>query len=137
MNVSSTIPTPSDSAGGGRPGQMKLSSCRLLSRAEIASKGRMFGVKLDRVFDMQPLPSEKIGDRAFEAGIGKVVRRIGRHRPVAARHFMFPLRPRFDPFQAMPQGKINRLIIAYFEMQERVLLDRSPISAVEGVVANQ
>jgi hypothetical protein len=60
-----------------------------------------------------------------------VVGRVRRDRQVAARELVLALRAGLDPFQAVCQGEVDGLVIADLEMQERVVLDRTPVPAVE------
>src|SRR5947209_997835 len=86
---------------------------------------------------MQALVLEVIADGAGHAWIGKIVRGIGRHRPVAARELVLALRTGLDALQSARDAEFDRLVIADFEMQEWVLLDRTPVAAVERVVADK
>src|SRR4029077_7169173 len=70
-----------------------------------------------------------IRDRAAQIGIGDVVRRISRLRQIPARQLMLALRAGFDDLQAALDRKIDGLIIADLEMQERVMLDGTPVAA--------
>ena len=46
---------------------------------------------------------------------------------------MSPLRARLDLFEAMGNRKLDRLIIAHLEMQERMVLNRAPIAPEKGL----
>ena len=65
------------------------------------------------------------------------MRRIGRHRHVAARQLVLALRAGLDPRELVLDREIDRLIVAQLEMQERVVLDRAPVAAVERVAADE
>ena len=81
------------------------------------------------------LALEVVGDRAAQRRIGDVVRRIGRHRHVAARELVLALRAGLDPGELVLDREIDGLVIAQLEMQERVMLDRAPVAAVERVAS--
>ena len=93
--------------------------------------------RLAIVRDLPALALEIVGDGAAEAGIGDPVGRVGRGRPVAARELVLALRAGLDARQAVGDGPIDRLVVAELEMQERLLLDRAPVAAVERVGADE
>ena len=74
--------------------------------------------------------------RAPQAGVGDVMRRIGGLRQIAAGDLVLALRAGLDAFRAPRDRKIDGLIIANLEMQERMMLDRAPVAA-EQRVANR
>ena len=69
--------------------------------------------------------------------MGKVMQAVGLHRQIAPRQFMLPLRPRLNPRQLVLNGKIYRLIIAGFKMQEIMVLARPPIAPIERLGADE
>ena len=81
------------------------------------------------------LALEIVGDRAAQRRIGDVMRRIGRHRHVAARELVLALRAGLDPRELVLDRVFDRLIVAQLEMQERVMLDRAPVAAVQRVAS--
>src|SRR6187551_1609964 len=58
-------------------------------------------------------------------------------REIAARQLVLPLRSSLDPHQSMRNRIVDRLIVTQLEMQKGVMLDCTPISAVEGVGADE
>ena len=75
--------------------------------------------------------------RAGESGVGKLMRRIGEGRPIATRQLVLALGAGLDPPQSARKRKIDRLIVADLEMQERPVLDRAPVAAVKRVIADE
>ena len=63
--------------------------------------------------------------------------RMGGNRQIAALDFVKALRPRFDPRQAMFDGKINRLIITCLEMQIGNIDIGTPIAAIKRIITNE
>src|SRR5580704_517261 len=78
--------------------------------------------------DIGPLAHQVIVDGAAQAGIGDIVRGTSRRRHVAARNLVFALGAGFDPRQLVRDGKIDRLVIAEFEVQKRMMLDGAPVA---------
>src|SRR6516165_4699860 len=76
-------------------------------------------------------------DRAAQAWVGDKMRRICGLWKIAARELVLALRTGFYRLQAARDGKIDRLIIAHLEMQKRVMLDRAPVAAAQGVGADE
>src|SRR5262249_42234814 len=79
------------------------------------------------------LALEIVGDGAAQAGIDDIVRRIGGDRQVAARQLVLALGAGFHPVELAVNREVDRLVIAQLEVQERVVLDRPPMAAVERV----
>ena len=50
---------------------------------------------------------------------------------------MSPLRAGLHEFKPMGEREIDRLIVADFEMQKRMVLDASPIAAVKRIGTNE
>ena len=50
---------------------------------------------------------------------------------IATRQLVLALRTGLDPGQAMGNGKVDRPIIAQFEMQAGVMFDTAPIATIE------
>src|SRR5665647_1370705 len=73
--------------------------------------------------DIGALALEIVGYRVAQAGVGDVMRGIGGLRQVAARDLVLALRAGLDRLQAALNCKIDRLIVADLEMQERVVFD--------------
>ena len=70
-----------------------------------------------------------------KAGIGDPMRAVGRHRQIAALHFVRPLRAGLDPLQAALDRELDRAVIAALEMEERVFAVAAPIAAIDRVAA--
>src|SRR6266403_994634 len=68
-----------------------------------------------------------LGNLAAQIGIGDVMRGIRDLRQISARQLVLALRAGFDRLQSALDREIDRLIIAHLEMQERVMLDRTPV----------
>ena len=117
--------------------QRILPCVRRLARAVAAAEGRVVLVMGDRALDRGALVSEIVGDRPGEPRVGELVRRIGEGRPIAARELVLALGAGLDPAQSAREREIDRLIVADLEMQERPVLDRAPVAAVERVVADE
>jgi len=58
------------------------------------------------------------GDRRRQARVGQFMRRMRRHRAVAAQQFVLALRAGLDALQAMREREVDRLVITKLEMQE-------------------
>ena len=65
------------------------------------------------------------------------MRRIGGGRKVAAGEFVFALRSGLDPTQTVGDGVVDHLIVAQFEVQEWMMLERTPMAAIKGVRADK
>ena len=75
------------------------------------------------------LTPEIFVDGAAQTGVGDVVRGVGRLRQISARDLVLALRTRLDDFQAALNRKVDGLIVADLEMQERMMFDRAPVAA--------
>src|SRR5947207_11835149 len=82
----------------------------------LVAKRREFGEVLDLLRHHLTLAGEKGGHGAAEARVRDPMRAVGRHRQVAALQLVRPLRPGLDPLEAAADGKLDRLVIAAFEM---------------------
>ena len=102
-----------------------MSPCGTARRAELVAGGRHIGA----------LALEIVGDRAAQAGIGDVVRRIGGGRQVAARDLVLALRAGLDARELVRDRVVDRLVVAELEMQERMVLDRAPVAAEQRVAS--
>ncbi len=72
-----------------------------------------------------------------QARMGEVVQAVGLHRQIAPRQLVLSLRPGLNPLQLVLNGKIYRLIIAGFEMQEIMVLARPPIAPIKRLRSNE
>src|SRR3984893_9418825 len=90
-----------------------------------------------RLGDIGAFMPEIIRYRAAQIGIGDVMRRIGGLGEIAARDLVLALRAGLDGFQAAPDLKVDGLVIADLEMQERVMFDRAPVAAEQRVGADE
>src|ERR1700722_11318908 len=72
-------------------------------------------------------------DGPAQTGVGNVMRRISGLRKIAARELVLTLRTGLDGLEVPLNRKIDRLIVADLEMQERVMLDRAPVTAEQGI----
>src|SRR4051794_28729279 len=80
---------------------------------------------------MRAFALQIVSDRAAQARIGDVMRRIGRDRAITTRELMLALRAGFDTLQAVRDGVFDGLIVTNLKMQERMMLDRAPMAPVE------
>src|SRR5438067_1086144 len=80
---------------------------------------------------------EEVGDRLAQALMGDVVRRPGLHRLVAAGELVPALGTGLDPGQAERDRRVDRLVVAQLEVQERLVDERAPIAPVERVGADE
>ena len=88
----------------------------------------------------RPLAVRRRGSRrppARKPGSAQKMGREGRHRPVAARQLVLALRAGLDAGEAARDRRVDRLIIAELEMEERHFLEGAPIAAVERLGADQ
>src|SRR6476646_5843337 len=65
------------------------------------------------------------------------MRAIGLTRQIAAGELVRSLGPCLDTGKPVLNGEVDRLVIADLEMQERVVLDAAPITAIERVGADE
>src|SRR5665647_638924 len=86
---------------------------------------------------ISPFARQILGDRPPQGRIGDEMRGIGGVRQVAARQLVFALRAGFDAAELMGDRKVDRLIIAQLEMQKRMVLDGTPVAAIERVGADE
>ena len=101
--------------------------------AEWRGRRKLFGGGLH----ISALAREIVGDGPAQSRIGNVMRRIGGVGQVAARELVLALGPGLDPLQPVCDRVVDGLIVADLEMQERVVLDRAPIAAVERIGADE
>src|SRR4029453_2788186 len=99
--------------------------------------GRFRDKKRDLARYRQALPLQIVGYGAAQAGIGDVMRAIGLDREIAARELVSALCARFHPREFPRDGEFDRLVVADLEMEEGVVLDAAPVTAVEGVLADE
>src|SRR5215470_19344086 len=98
---------------------------------------RRFVELVDLGGDMTALVLEEVGDGAAQRRIGDVMRRMRRYRHIAARDLVLSAGAGLDAGELVLDGVLDRLIIADFEMQERVLLDAAPVAAEQRVGADE
>src|SRR5438270_9917548 len=101
------------------------SSRRFAGLTERAGVGQF----AHRFRHIAPLPPEIVLHRAPQAGIDNVMRGVGGLRQVTARDLVLALRAGLDPLKAARNRKIDGLVIADLEMQERVVLDGAPVAS--------
>src|SRR5262249_6555995 len=65
------------------------------------------------------------------------MRRVGGVRHVASRQLVLALGAGFDPLEFIRDRVFDRLVVAELEMEERMVLDRSPISAVKRLATDK
>src|SRR6516164_10256654 len=87
--------------------------------------------------DVGALARQVVGDAAPQGRIGNVMRRISRSRQITAGDLVFALRSGLDAQQFMGDGVVDGLIVAEFEMQERMVFDRAPMAAVQRMRAEE
>src|SRR3569833_391454 len=87
--------------------------------------------------DIGALAQQIVVDRPPQAAIGDEVRGVGGLREVAARDLVLALRAGFDDLEAVLDREVDRLIVADLEMQERVVLDRTPVAAEQRIAADE
>src|SRR6516165_3190770 len=95
--------------------------------------GRVLGEEGDLARYGQALALEKVGDGAAKRGIGNVVGAIGFHRQITAGKLMCTLGAGLDASELLGDGKLDSLVVADLEVEVGVVLDTSPIAAVERV----
>src|SRR5580698_1744092 len=103
---------------------------RFAKRSGIAEFARGFG-------DIGTLAPQIVRKRAPKIGIGDVVRGESSLRQISPRDLVLPLRAGLNRLQATADRKVDGLIIADFEMQERMMFDRTPVAAEQGVGADE
>src|SRR6266700_6902692 len=96
-----------------------------------------FGKLPARRLDVGALAAQIIGDGAAQGRIGDMMGRIGHDRNIAPRDLVLALRPGFDPGKPMRNRIFDGLIITQLEMQERVVLDRTPVASIERMGADE
>src|SRR6202011_3026261 len=118
---------------------MASPKCSLVvsGRFGVFAKGPGVGEFARSLRHIGALMLEIIGNRAAQAGIGDVVRRKSRLRKITARDLVLALGAGLDGFQAAPDRKVDRLVIADLEMQERVMFDSAPVAAEQRVGGNE
>jgi hypothetical protein len=84
------------------------------------------------------LALEELLDGAREARVREPVRRERLNRHQAAEDLVLALGAALENLELLANGEVDRLVIAAFEMQQRHVLERTPIPAVQGLfVSNQ
>src|SRR5262245_59609974 len=69
--------------------------------------------------------------------ISNPVRGIGWHRKIASCQLVFTLRAGLDAGKLAGNRKFDRLIVADFEMQARVVLNRAPVTTIKTITADE
>lgn len=92
---------------------------------KIVPEGGIFAKDFDVAFDMKPLAVQIFGNGIAEGSIGDPVGAVGAGGQVAACELVLALRACLDARNAARNGEVDRLIVAAFEMQEGVMLDRA------------
>src|SRR5438477_6090361 len=78
-------------------------------------------------FHISPLADEIVGNRAAQPRIGNVMGGMGGNRQIAAGELVLALGAGLDTLELAIDGKLDGLVIAALEMQERVVLDGAPM----------
>src|SRR3954469_19899665 len=86
----------------------------------------------DRLGHVAPLATEIFANGPPQRGIGDVVRRVRGLRQVTARDLVLALGAGLAPAQAALNGKVDGLVVANLEVQERMMFDRAPVAAEQG-----
>ena len=97
---------------------------------------RFFGQQRDLAHNRAALALEIIGDRAAQAQVSDPMRAVSLDRQIAAGKLVGALRAGLDARKPVRDRELDGLVVANLEMQERVLLDRPPIAAVERIRAD-
>src|SRR5262245_31046567 len=109
---------------------LRLSLAALPERRELRQSG-------DLRLHSRPLAAEEIPYRCGKAGIGDPVGAPGGRRHIAALDFVLALGARLDPGQLVPDGVVDRLVIAGLEVEEPVLAKTAPMAAIERISPSQ
>lgn len=109
----------------------------VLLRDAGAAKGAEARQHLDILVDHLLLTSQILGDRARESCVSHPVQGMSDSGQIAARELVFALRAGFDAGEAMADRPVDRLIIAEFEVQERVVLGTAPVAPVERFASDE
>src|SRR6202521_6220045 len=96
-----------------------------------------FGELAADSLDVGAFAPQIVGDGAPQGRIGDMMGRIGHDRNIAPRDLVLALRPGFDPRKPMRNRIFDGLIITQLEMQERVVLDRTPVASVARMGADK
>ncbi len=83
----------------------------------------MFCKNLARFLHIPALAVKIVGDRAGEPRMGDEMPRMGGDGHIAPRELVFALGTGLDPLQALGDREVDRLVVADFEMQERMVLN--------------
>ncbi len=104
-----------------------------------ASRGGRAGSPRNRRSIRRPPLSRatNIDDAVLRRGSAKSCAEWVGDGAIAARELVLALGAGLDALRAMADGVFDRLIIADLEMQKGPLLDRAPVAAVDGVVAEK
>src|SRR5688572_13066964 len=97
----------------------------------------MFAQLVDVAGDALAFALEVVLDGAREARVGEPVggKRLDRHQ--SAEDLVLSLRAALEDLQAAADRVLDRLVVAALEMQQRHVLERAPIAAVEGLAVEQ
>src|SRR5687768_9264789 len=81
--------------------------------------------------DIGALALEVVGNRPPQRWVGDVMRRVGGGRQITAGQLVLALGPGLDALESVPNGVIDRLVVAELEVQKRMMLERPPVAAIE------
>src|SRR5262245_44344232 len=93
----------------------------------------MFAQLVDVARDAGAFALQELFHRAREPRMRQPVRRRALDRQQAAEDLVLALRAAFEHLQAVRDRVFDRLVVAAFEMQQRHVLERAPVTSVEPV----
>ena len=112
------------------------SALRIL-RAHVLSVGRILRQLLAGCVHVPAFAHQVVGDRAAQGRVGDVVGGVGFGWKIAARQLVLALCAGLGARNAVLDGVIDGLVVSHLEMQERVVLQRAPVAAIEAIAADQ
>src|SRR5688572_33331283 len=87
--------------------------------------------------DIGALALEVVGNRPPQRWVGNVMRGVGGGRQITAGQLVLALGAGLHALEPVRNGVVDRLVVAELEVQERVVLERSPVAAIEGVGSDE
>src|SRR6266446_7623562 len=85
----------------------------------------------DPGFYISALAEQKIGDSLAQAGVADEVHTAGESRVEAPQPFVFAAGTGLEALDAVDDAVLDRRVVADIEMQERKVLEASPVTSVE------
>ncbi len=123
-------------AGISRNRPLLLLLCRICQPVTFSER-RVLAEQFVHPGDFCPLVAQIVRNRPAEAIMGNEMGGVGGHGFIAARQFVLSLRSGLDDSQTLFDRIVDGLMVANFEMQERMVFDTAPVAAKDARAADK